>query len=95
MANYEVVNLLWSPSQERYVQPGELIWLEGEIEAVLLEAGHVKPAVAPQPVLKHETPRSVVKMSKGARGVVAQETEEAEAGASIEPDQEGGSPPEL
>ncbi len=42
---YEVVGLLWSPSQNRYIQPGEKIELEDEIAKLLLKKKVIKPAV--------------------------------------------------
>ena len=42
---YEATALLWSPSQKKYLQPGEIIELEDEIAKVLLAKKAIKPAV--------------------------------------------------
>ena len=41
---YEVVGLLWSPSQNRDIQPGETIELDDEIAKLLLKKKVIKPA---------------------------------------------------
>ena len=42
---YEATTLLWSPSRNKYLQPGEVIELEDEIAKVLLAKKAIKPAV--------------------------------------------------
>lgn len=42
---YEATALLWSPSQKKYLQPGEIIELEDEIAKVLMAKKAIKPAV--------------------------------------------------
>ena len=42
---YEAVGLLWSPSQNKYIQPGETIELDDEIAKLLLKKKVIKPAV--------------------------------------------------
>lgn len=43
-AKYRVLKLLWSPSQSRYVHPGETMELGEEIAVILLQKGCVEPA---------------------------------------------------
>lgn len=45
MAKYQATQLLWSPSANRYIRPGEEIELEGEFEKILLDKNCIKPAV--------------------------------------------------
>jgi hypothetical protein len=42
---YQAVELLWSPSQKKYLHPGEVIELEDDIAKVLLAKKAIKPAV--------------------------------------------------
>jgi len=44
MAKYQAINLLWSASSGRYIEPGEVIELDDEAGRILLESGNVKPA---------------------------------------------------
>ena len=41
---YQAVGLLWSPSQNKYIQPGETIELEDEIAKLLMKKKVIKPA---------------------------------------------------
>jgi len=50
MALYEVTGRLWSGSQSKYIEVGEIVELDDELARVLLEKKAVKPAVfAPLP----------------------------------------------
>ena len=42
---YEAVGLLWSPSQNKYIEIGETIELDDEIAKLLLKKKVIKPAV--------------------------------------------------
>ena len=42
---YLVTGLLWSPSQNRYIQPGEIVEFEDEIAKILLRKMVILPAV--------------------------------------------------
>ena len=42
---YVATGLLWSPSQKKYIQPGEIIDLDEEIAQILLKKKVIKPAV--------------------------------------------------
>lgn len=65
MAMYEVINLLWSPSQGRYIGPGEEIELDDDAAQILLDGGNVKPAVATSTKEEKTSPRKARK-EKGA-----------------------------
>lgn len=56
MAMYEAISLLWSDSLSGYIHPGEELELDGDIAAILLEAGHIKPAKAQAPVKRSVKP---------------------------------------
>ena len=72
MPLYEAINLLWSPSQGKYINPGETIKLDGEIEKILLESGNVKPAT-----IEYKKPAApkVRKLTKRAKGTVVTKVE--------------------
>lgn len=40
---YQVIQLLWSPSQNRYIQIGEIVELEDDIAKILLQKDCIKP----------------------------------------------------
>ena len=42
---YLVTGLLWSPSQNRYIQPGEVVEFDDEIAKILLKKRVILPAV--------------------------------------------------
>jgi len=42
---WEATDLLWSPSQKRYIQPGETIALPDELAKKLLNKRVIRPAV--------------------------------------------------
>jgi transcriptional accessory protein Tex/SPT6 len=44
-SKWVVLRLLWSPSQNRYVQPGEVVELGDAIARKLLKIDVIKPAV--------------------------------------------------
>ncbi len=72
MPLYEAKALLYSDSQGKYINPGETIELEGEIETILLQGGWVKPAT-----IEYKVPAApkVRKVTKSAKGTVITETE--------------------
>lgn len=45
MAKYEVLTTLWSPSQNKYFNPGEEVELDDDIALLLLKKDAIKPAV--------------------------------------------------
>lgn len=45
MAKYEVLSKLWSPSQNKYFDPGEVVDLDDDIALLLLKQKCIKPAV--------------------------------------------------
>jgi len=45
MANYEVLSKLWSPSQNKDIEPGEVVDLDDDIAILLLKQKCIKPAV--------------------------------------------------
>ena len=44
MARYKVLDLLWSPSRNQYIEPGEVVELGDAIAGVLMGKGVVEPA---------------------------------------------------
>jgi len=44
MGKYEALGLLWSPSKNKFIQPGETIELEDEIAKILLRKRVIRPA---------------------------------------------------
>ena len=44
MAKYKVLSLLWSPSQSKYLEPGEVVEFGDEIGMMLLNKGVIEPA---------------------------------------------------
>ena len=42
---YVAMGLLWSPSQKKYIEIGEIIDLDDEIAKILLDKKVIKPAV--------------------------------------------------
>jgi hypothetical protein len=48
MAKYKALFLLWSPSQERHIHPGEEFdILDNDIADTLLEKGVIEPVIEP------------------------------------------------
>lgn len=45
MAKYEVLTKLWSPSQNKDIEPGESVELDDDIAILLLKQKCIKPAV--------------------------------------------------
>ena len=45
MARYKVLSLLWSPSRNEYLEPGEVVDLDDGIGGVLMNKGVVEPAI--------------------------------------------------
>ena len=52
MAKYEVLSKLWSPSQNKYFDPGESIELDDDIALLLLKQKCIKPAVISRKQIK-------------------------------------------
>lgn len=52
MAKYEVLSKLWSPSQNKYYDPGETIELDDDIAILLLQKRCIKPAVISRKQIK-------------------------------------------
>lgn len=45
VSKYEVIQLIWSPGQSRYIHIGEVIELEDNIAKILLKKDCIKPYV--------------------------------------------------
>lgn len=54
MAKYQATGLLWSPSQNRTIQIGEVIDLDDEIARKLLALDVIEPAVLKLRIIKRD-----------------------------------------
>lgn len=62
MPKYEALILLWSPSQERYIEPGETFDIaddKADVARLLMDLGQIKPAAKPTKQPAAEMPQAM------------------------------------